>query len=82
MSIDDDNGKALRATLCRVFIARVQAQGLKGKKRDAAAMEFVCGALAVLVEEHGEASKQAQYLTGLAFLVSVRGYSAIEGGQS
>lgn len=50
--------------LAQKFIDRAAEQGMKGKARDRAALEFVCGA----------ASVDERFL-GLAFLVSVRGYS-------
>lgn len=52
--------------LCQKFIERANAQGMKGKARDRAALEFVCGAATV-----------NERFVGLAFMISVRGYTEL-----
>lgn len=63
--------------LSRQFVRRSEALGLKGKKRDEAAMDFFCGAFAALeAMKHGvEASNLA---TVIALVLSTRGYSEVE----
>lgn len=60
-------------TIAKAAVTRFEAQGLKGKARDRAALEFVIGAanaLQLIHDYHG--------LTGLALIVSVRGYAELE----
>jgi len=61
--------------LAGTFEARVKNQGLKGKARDRAALEFFCGAAAAL-DAAGD-KDEAQSVTFNAFLISVRGYEIV-----
>lgn len=58
--------------LCTKFVERSEALGLKGKKREEACFEFMCGAATALqVAEHPE----AEHVTNVvAMIISVRGY--------
>lgn len=59
--------------LCKQFVARAEALGLKGKKRDGALMEFMCGSYAALqAAGHAEAEHVG---TVIAMIFSVRGFS-------
>lgn len=67
--------------LANAFIARADAQQLKGKARDKAALEFACGA-AAMVEALRDAGtlysgNDSPDVTPFAFLVSIRGYSEV-----
>ena len=53
--------------LAKRFISRAKAQGMKGKARDRAAIEFFCGAIAV----------DERYSLA-AFLVAARGFEGVE----
>lgn len=59
--------------LAKEFISRAKTQGYTGKRRDAAAIEFFCGAAAAL---HGDPTQQTVLIA--AMLVSARGYSEVE----
>jgi hypothetical protein len=70
--------KGLSARVAASFIARAKAQGMKGKARERAAIEFAVGAASAANEMHGQKSPEWSQLSGLAFLVAVRGYSEME----
>lgn len=62
--------RARWAHIAKSFISRAELQGLKGKKRDNAAMEFFCGAATVTeANDHGGSV--------MAFLVAVKGYREV-----
>lgn len=63
----------MREKLAIAFIERAKELGLKGKKRDELALEFIMGAAMAL-----QNLEQPIDLTKFAWLVSIRGYSAIE----
>jgi hypothetical protein len=68
---------ALRA-LAAQFVARAEAQGMKGAARDRAAIEFFCGAVAGQVALQGEHDDTAQHwLRVTALLITTRGYSEV-----
>jgi hypothetical protein len=59
--------------LCQTFVTRAENLGLKGKQREAALIEFMCGAYAVLhATKHPEAEKVGVVLS-MVFVV--RGFS-------
>lgn len=63
-------------TLCKTFVQRAEHQGLKGKARDTAAIEFMVGAFAALeASKHPEANHVGTY-TQLA--ICTRGYSEVK----
>jgi len=62
----------LMISVSRAFVERSEKIGLKGVKRDLAALEFVSGAMTACIFLDNVAD-----LSVLAFLVSTRGYSAI-----
>jgi hypothetical protein len=79
---------SLAGKVAKVFLARAEALDMKGKKRDANALEFVCGAAEAaraIMEETDKsqapdaakklATLQFQGLEKCAFVVSVRGFS-------
>lgn len=71
--------KAARAAakvLAESFVNRAKELEYKGKKRDGAALDFWLGA-AAWAYATGPADT-ADYLTRLAWLISVRGYSEVE----
>jgi hypothetical protein len=74
----EKNWLTIRKTLAKQFISRAEAQGLKGKARDRAAIEFFVGASALAVAEHGGNSKAWGAVSSWAFLVSFRGYAEVE----
>lgn len=57
--------------LAASFQERATSLGYKGKKRDAAALDYICGA-ATCAQAQGNAAL-LQHLTKIAWLVSVRG---------
>jgi hypothetical protein len=65
-------------TLCQAFVARATTLGLKGKKRDAALIDFMCGAYAALAakDPHGDEARHLATVLGLVF--TTRGYSECE----
>lgn len=63
---------ARRQVVMEGFVARAEAQGLKGKARDRAALEFVLGAAT-----YAEGEDQ-QSLLFIASIVAVRGYSYVK----
>lgn len=66
----------LIAPLARSFISRAKAQNMKGKRRDDAAMEFFCGAIAS-TELTGDKDGADNLATFAAMLIAVRGYAAL-----
>lgn len=62
--------------LCKVFVNRSTNIFLKGKKRDAASLEFLCGASAGAAEAGNK--DLADHLEKIAFFVAIRGFSEIE----
>jgi hypothetical protein len=69
--------KDVNKAICQQFISRSKALGYKGKKRDAAAMDFLCGAWAAL--EAAGRTEEAQHLGAVAtMLIAPRGYSEVE----
>lgn len=71
--------------LAELFRQRMEAQGIKGKKRDNAAIEFMAGALAAAYAISGDdKDPNVQGIGTLAFLVSCRGSAELMnyGGQS
>lgn len=54
-------------------IERFISQGVRGKLRDKAAIEFMCGAVST-ADVSGQ-KDLTSHLMGVAFMVSVRGYS-------
>lgn len=62
--------------VCAQFVARSLAQGLKGVKRDRAALEYIIGATALA--ESIKDTTLVTMLCMLATLTSVRGFSVIE----
>lgn len=63
-------------TLCKTFVERAEHQGLKGKARDTAAIEFMVGAYAALTAtEHPEANHVG---TNLQLVICTRGYSEVK----
>lgn len=63
--------------LARAFRDRSEAIGLKGKKRDDAALEFFLGAaMGLHIEGHEDASQHV--LRVASWLIATRGYSEIE----
>ncbi|NVO13873.1 MAG: hypothetical protein HXX10_07540 [Rhodoplanes sp.] len=59
------------------FVERAEALGLKGVKRDTAALDFFCGA-ATLAELSGNAEASRALSLAASLLVSVRGYMAVK----
>jgi hypothetical protein len=59
------------------FVGRADAQGMKGRARDRAAVEFLTGAAAAAAVMHGDDSPEWRALSALAFLASCRGYSEV-----
>lgn len=43
-----NTNSALMKTLCKKFVERTEALGLRGKKRDDALVDFMCGAATAL----------------------------------
>lgn len=64
--------------LAKLFISRASSQGLKGKARDRAAIEFFVGAAAYASIAFGASSKEWSTTSAVAFLVSLRGYVEVE----
>lgn len=61
--------------ICQTLVSRFAEQGYKpGKKRDKAAVEFICGAAAAAMALRDPV---ANSLTMLAMLTATRGYSAL-----
>lgn len=63
----------MRKELTQKFIERALQLQMKGKKRDATALEFILGAATM-----GALCNPPIDLTEFAWVVSIRGYSAIE----
>lgn len=63
--------------LCASFVARSEAHGYRGKKRDEAALNYLIGA-AMGLEMAGLAEQSAVIGSALVYLVSVRGYEEVE----
>jgi hypothetical protein len=62
--------------LAQGFVERAKALGYKGKKRDAAAMDYFCGALMAMREaKHPEFDHVAAVAT---LVLATRGYGEIE----
>jgi hypothetical protein len=62
---------------CAHFVARALEQGLKGKARDRAAVEFMTGAAAYAAAAHGTDSVQWRTMSIAAFMTASRGYAYI-----
>ena len=61
--------------LCTKFVERSEALGLKGKKREDACFEFMCGAATAL---QAVGHPEADHVTKIvAMLISVRGYGEV-----
>lgn len=67
----------LNKTLCESFIGRAELQELKGKKRDTAAIEFMCGAIAAL-DAVGKVDEANHLAMVTAMLICTRGYDEVE----
>lgn len=74
----------LNKQLATTFVGRAAELGMKGKARDRAALEFMCGAYAALrlvAEEspdNARAEEYAQGAIGFAMIVSVRGFEFVQ----
>ena len=68
----------LRHEVAKLFVGRAQAQGMKGKKREDAAIEFAVGAAATVAAIYGQDSPEWQSMSMLAFFVSLNGYKEME----
>ena len=68
-----DEEQDIGVRVAKTFMLRAKAQGLKGKARDRAALEFFLGGAAALMT-----GADRDRLTALAWVVSVRGYAEIE----
>ena len=66
---------SLARTLAKRFVERASALGLKGVKRDNAALDYFCGAASAL-EEIGD-PRAASIATTAALIVAVRGYMGV-----
>lgn len=67
LTVDTAKTAAIRNEIVKAILSRLDSQYPKnGKARDKAALELICGA--AIAAEHAGVS-----LTGLAFIVSVRG---------
>ena len=67
----------LQQKVAAQFVSRANVQGMTGKKREVAAVEFVIGAAAAAAILHGEKSDEWSALSMLAFIVSTRGYAEL-----
>lgn len=82
MTTDQKRAAVLRAdqvarlATLRALVSRMDAQHAKGKARDRAALEFLCGAGAATITKN-EAGEDHSPFTIDAFLVSCRGYSSV-----
>lgn len=63
--------------ICKAFVARAEHQGMKGKARDRAALEFLCGASVAARELSGNEAN-ASSIQMLVVMVSIRGYSEVK----
>lgn len=63
----DEEFKTYRRYIAQAFVDRAKTQNMRGKKRDAAALEFFCGV-----------ATADERFCGIAFLVCVRGYNEVE----
>ena len=63
----------MRKKIAELFIARAEQLGYKGKTREKMALEFVTGAACAL-----SCLEPPQDISKFAWLVSIRGYSAVE----
>lgn len=59
--------------LCKTFVRRAEAQGMKGRKRDEAMIEFMVGAWAALHEAGHPQSDHINVV--LSMVLTVRGYA-------
>ena len=73
-----EDRKSVVARVAKHFVDRAKAQQLKGKARDRAAIEFVCGAAATAAVIHGDKSDEWSALSMLAFFVSLEGFKHLE----
>jgi len=67
----------INKAICLLFVDRAKAQGMKGKARDKAGLEFILGAVTAL-RETGHDTDAAHLERVAAFLIATRGYSEIE----
>jgi hypothetical protein len=65
-------------TLCTKFIERSQALGLKGKKRDDAALHFFVGAAHALLLVNPKSEDAQRVKRWLELILQMRGYEAVE----
>lgn len=63
--------------LVLAFTSRAKAQDYKGKTRDKMALEFFLGAQVASFICEGE-SENTKSIAALAFMISIRGYSALD----
>ena len=61
--------------LCRSWVERASELSYKGKKRDCAALDYICGA-ATLARETGNLPL-CDHLARVTFIVSIRGHMAV-----
>jgi hypothetical protein len=72
----DKRGPALVKELCKKFVGRSEAQFMKGKKRDSAALEFLLGAAAAC-DAIGDRTGYTCIMSWVAFLLQFHGYKAV-----
>ena len=66
----------INKAICAQFVSRADAQGMKGKARDKAGLEFILGACAAL--RASGATNDAEHLERVAcLLIATRGHSEI-----
>ena len=68
----------LQQGVAQFGVYRMNAQSLKGKARDRAAIHFTCGAAAPAVVQYGDKSPEWSQLSMMAFFVSIHGYKELE----
>jgi hypothetical protein len=61
--------------LCKQFVERADHLQYKGKKRDGAALDFMCGAASIARIDKNE--RLADHLDKIVWVVSVRGYAEV-----
>lgn len=63
-------------TACRKFVERAEYLGYKGKRRDEAALDFICGWAGAMADaKHPELN----HITNcLAMIIAVRGYAEVK----